>query len=327
MSGLISPLSLAYEKEYSRAMDEIIIPYNSARRSDSTFDSFDGKPLFMSEYTADDPRAGIVIVHGYTESAEKYQELVYSFLNHGFNVYAYDARGHGRSWRDERLGNDKTLTHIDRFEDYVSDLRFVYEKRVPHGLPLFLFCHSMGGAVGAMYLEKYGTSCGFEKAVLSSPMIAPDRGGYPLFLAKGLCCASILLGKKLKRSLNSSPYPGHEEFSGSPASSEERFDWYEKIKSSTPVFQNYCSTYGLTSEFLGVTKKLLGKGKPESIAVPVMIFQAENDGSVINEYQDKFAGRVSGCGLIKINGAKHEIWRSTDDILFPYWEKVLDFIS
>ena len=121
MSGLISSCGLAYESEYPRAMREIILPYNSARRNDGYFDGEGGSRLFLSTYKADSPVGAVTMVHGYTESAEKWQELIYSLLIHGFSVYAYDARGHGRSGRDSRLGGDLTLTHVDSFEDYVSD--------------------------------------------------------------------------------------------------------------------------------------------------------------------------------------------------------------
>ncbi len=253
MSGGIAPCGLAYETDYAQTMEKTILPYNGARRNDGMFDGFDGKKLFMSLYTADDPKGTVVMVHGFTESSEKWQELIYSLLNRGYNVCAYDARGHGRSWRDERLGGDLTLTHIDRFEDYVVDLGCFREKTVRDDLPRILFCHSMGGAAGAMYLEKYKSDCGFDKAVLNSPMIAPNRGRYPMLAAKGLCDINILLGRGCSRSINSRPYPGYEVFEDSAASGKARFDWYEKIKSSTPEFQNYCSTYKLTAEFLKVT--------------------------------------------------------------------------
>lgn len=325
MSSLISPCGLAYESKYARAMEEVILPYNSARRKDGFFEGEGGVRLFLSTFKADSPKGAVTLVHGYTESVEKWQEVIYSLLTRGYDVYAYEARGHGRSGRDSALHGDLTLTHVDRFEDYVLDLRRLRE--TIKGENNILFCHSMGGAVGAYYLERYGSECGYERAVLSSPMIAPDRGGYPLFAAKGLCRAAVLLGQGMKRSLNSSPYPGHESFETSSATSRARFDWYEAIKSSTPEFQNYCSTYRLTLEYLGVTKKLLKKGEPEKISVPVRVYQASEDTTVINEYQDIFASRLKDGKLIRIDKAKHEICRSEDKVLFPYWESVLGFID
>ena len=325
MKELIAPCGLAFEDNYAEAMREVVIPYNSSRRKDGYFEGEGGIRLFLSSYKADNPKAAVTIVHGYSESAEKWQEIIYSLLNHGFDVYAYDARGHGRSGRDTRLGGDMTLTHVDRFDDYVMDLRKL-RKTLPDGRYI-LFCHSMGGAVGALYLEKFCPECGYNKAVLNSPMIAPDRGGYPLFVAKGICDLAVRFGKGAKRSLNSPPYPGHEKFESSAAASRARFEWYDEVKSKTPEFQNYCMTYRLTREYLGVTAKLLKKGAVENISVPVMIYQAENDGSVLNEYQDMFASRLKYGNLIKVPGSKHEIYRSGDKALFPYWESVLKFIE
>ena len=45
-------------------------------------------------------RGAIVISHGFTEFAEKYDELVWYFLLAGYSVCVLEHRGHGKSVRD-----------------------------------------------------------------------------------------------------------------------------------------------------------------------------------------------------------------------------------
>ena len=62
---------------------------------------------------------------------------------------------------------------IDDWRRYVADLAKFAEtvgKDYADGRPLNLYCHSMGGGIGASVLETHPTL--FDKAVLSCPMIA-----------------------------------------------------------------------------------------------------------------------------------------------------------
>ena len=68
-----------------------------------------------------------MILHGYTESAEKYREMMWYFLQGGYSVFAMDLRGHGRSVREVE---DTSITHVDRFSDYLRDLEEFMQKVV-----------------------------------------------------------------------------------------------------------------------------------------------------------------------------------------------------
>ena len=107
------------ELEFASAMEREVIPALRAVRRDGTFKGFDGKPLAWHSFTVPKASTAVVILHGYTESSEKYDEMAWYFFSQGYSVYIYDQRGHGKSTRDVP---DKTLTHIEHFEDYVLDL-------------------------------------------------------------------------------------------------------------------------------------------------------------------------------------------------------------
>ena len=76
-----------------------------------------------------------------------------------------------------------------------------------------------------------------------------------------------------------------------------------------------------------VPKKILKKGAPENIKVPVLLFSCDGDNMVLRPEQEKFASRVPGAGFETVSGGKHELYRSEDKVLYPYLERVLKFFS
>ena len=64
------------EDNYLQEMQNTVVPYITERRTDAQLPSFDGKLLHVATFTADSPRAEAVVVHGYTESIEKYHLVI-----------------------------------------------------------------------------------------------------------------------------------------------------------------------------------------------------------------------------------------------------------
>ena len=120
-------------------------------------------------------------------------------------------------------------------------------------------------------------------------------------------------------------YTGPEDFTTSCATDPHRFAWYDRVKAARREFQNSVPSYRWSLESLNVTKSILAPGKPEKISCPVLLFSAENDYSVKNEQQEEFIRRVRGGRLIRVRDARHEIFRSVNAVLFPWWHQVLAF--
>ena len=324
-SGRFNPDGLVLSADYSRTMNEVVLPRIGARRRDAIVPGDGGRPLFTSRFDADSPRGTALIVHGFTENADKFAELIHSLLVNGFSVVAYDQRGHGRSWRAEGV-NDLSLTHVDRFEEYVRDMEIVCGRVLADmPKPWVLFSHSMGGAVSALYLEKHPDT--FARAAFCAPMIAPERGGLPLWAGKAICGGARALGMGKKRMFISKPYAGPEDFATSCAAGRERFDWYEALRTATPEFRNNGPSYGWTMESLNVTAKILAPGAVERIACPVRVYTAALDNTVRADAQTAFADRLRSGRREVVEGAKHEIYRSADEVLFPWWRGVLEFFA
>lgn len=314
---------LIISAHYAETMNGLVLPALAEKVVETTVAGDGGRPLSCVQYAADHPRGTVLVLHGFTENAYKFSELIYSLLANDFSVVAYDQRGHGNSWRKEGL-SDLSLTHVDDFNEYEKDLTIVCAQLLS-GMPKphYIFAHSMGGAVASLFLERHQGV--FEKTVLCAPMIAPNRSGIPLGLGKLICETACLMGKRTKRSFVSKPYSGHENFDTSCASGRERFEWYDDVRFTHPEYQNASPSYGWTLEALNVTEKLLKPGEVEKIDCPVRIYTAENDWEVLPEAQEAFIRRVKDGKRTLVKGSKHEIYRSGDDVLFPWWHEILTF--
>ena len=314
---------LVLSEGYMKTMKDTVTPFLRSRVKRVKVRGAGDKPIACFRFDTEDARGTVVMVHGFTECAEKFSELIYSLIQQKYSVLTLDQRGHGSSWRDPRI-TDPSLTHTERFEDYVTDLKAVCDQELIHmPKPWYVFSHSMGGAVTCMFLENEPGI--FEKAVFCAPMVAPHRGGLPLGVSLAMCRGQKLLGRGRKRIFISRPYQGPEDFETSCASGKERFDWYDALRVATERYHNNGPTYGWTLESLKVTKKLLAPGKPEAIGIPVMIYTAEDDRSVLPEAQEQLARRLRKGARKVVPGSRHEIYRSPDQVLFPWWHEILTF--
>ena len=88
-------ISILPESNYAAVMAETVAPYLDSRRQEMDMPLSTGGTLHAEVYEQPDATRAVVILHVYTESAEKFREMTWYFLNEKFNVYAIDHRGHG----------------------------------------------------------------------------------------------------------------------------------------------------------------------------------------------------------------------------------------
>ena len=316
---------LVQADDYRRVMDKTVLPWLDEQACVDTVKGKDDRPLHCVSYKAEKPAGTVFIVHGFSESAMKYSEIIWSLLHMGYSVVAYDQRGHGLSWKDDKV-NHPSVTHVEEFDDYVEDLHAVcefYEHKMLQ--PWFVFAHSMGGAVATLFMETYPYA--FKGAILSSPMIAPSTKDIPYRVASALCFGACLLKKGAHYPFFMKPYHGPENFEASCATDRNRFDWYDNIKYTHPEYQNSVPSYSWTYEALHVTEEILSEKYPDMILCPVMIYDAEKDDVVLSLPQKVFVNRLRKGKIQVVNGAKHEIFRSENKVLFPWWKDVIKTLN
>ena len=163
--------------------EDTMIPEEEA----STFPALDGIQLFERWWRPEqEPKAGIVLVHGLAEHSGRYQDTARYLTENGYAVDTFDLRGHGKS-------NGLRL-YVESFEEYLNDLDLFLDRVRARlrGRPLFLLGHSMGGVIVTFYaLDQKPRVRG---VVLSAPAVHLSNEVPPPLLQ-----AAALIGRILPR--------------------------------------------------------------------------------------------------------------------------------
>jgi alpha-beta hydrolase superfamily lysophospholipase len=127
----------------------------------------DGTQLYARHWLpAGEVKAAFVIMHGLKDHSANYAAFAKQLVDAGFAVHAFDLRGHGRS-AGKRVAPKAWM-------DYVDDLdRFLTSVEQQHaGKKVFLFGHSMGGAIATLTAERHKPEV--AGLVLSGPALQLD---------------------------------------------------------------------------------------------------------------------------------------------------------
>ena len=312
------------EKNYAEIMQNEVEPYIASRKTCGFDTRINGEPIYYERYLPDNPKAVIVISHGFTESIQKYKEAVYYMLQAGYEVWGLDHRGHGYSCR---LNKNPYVVHTVYFKDYVLDLVHLTKKLVRPAAghrPVFLYCHSMGGCIGAWTIEKYPRL--FDKAVLSSPMLGLSFGKIPVPIA--YVGAKL---KSLKKGLDQPLSPVNEmepeDFENSCDSSACRYHYYYQRRLSDKRLQTRSPSIGWGMEAAKACARVTSRCWTSRIRIPVLLCQAGNDTVVKNSSQNRFVSRVKGCRFFRMPNMKHELYMTDSIMLIQYWERVFSFLT
>ncbi|MBZ6528308.1 alpha/beta fold hydrolase [Aerococcaceae bacterium DSM 111021] len=286
-----------------------------------------GMSLSYSFYLKDKHLPTMFIAHGFNEYKEKYQEMVYYFLQLNYNVLVYDARGHGGS----RINPSKTLIDISEFDDYVEDLRMVIESvKKTYGVegPLYLFGHSMGGAVSTMFLRKYPEV--FKAAILSSPMLSVDTHPYPRSVTHALARGAQFfnMGQKpipsqgsndvVEASTRSSTYRPNPNLT----KSQYREKYYFQVRKAAITHPTSGGTLNWLNASMSGLKNTTQKSVLQNINTPILMFRSVEDIIVRADGIYTGATYLPRIELISIPNAGHEIYQEHDEVLRPYFSLI-----
>ncbi len=311
------------ENGYEETMKEKVEPFLAQYRKEDYFRGYDGNNIHFEKYLIPDALGSVTVVHGFTESAEKFREMVFNFICMGFNVFIYDQRGHGKSYRSN---SDLRIVTVDKFEEYVKDLDvFVNTVVKPdsQGLPLLLYSHSMGGAVSIQYLQTYGKV--FDKAVLSAPMVLCKTADINQNLALTLARVFCAIGKSTAPVMGFKGFEKDKTYLDSNMTSEARFNYYHTKRCATKEYQTCAASYKWVREAVLVAKKNLDPARCAKIETPILLCQPEVDGSVVSEKEDEFIKLVPDGRLVQFKNSRHEIYGSVDDTVLEYLKTIEEF--
>jgi len=152
---------------------------------------------------ASNPKAALLLQHGYGEYAERfvrqYNQLIPHLLQMGISVYAFDMPGHGRS-----PGRRGLVDIRQAIECHLAARRKLREQP----LPVFLFGHSLGGLVTAGSVVR--DQSGLSGVILTSAALLYDVTPGLLAFVNLLAFIAPAVSAPLKAGIDGDHYRGAE---------------------------------------------------------------------------------------------------------------------
>jgi len=142
--------------------------------------------LYYQYWKVENPRAILIIVHGFGEHTDRYDHVARHFCQHGISCYAIDHRGHGRSagprW------------NVEDFDHFVADLhKFIGMVKEREGKnKYFMLGHSLGGEIALKYALVHPGD--IDALFVSGPVLGQQ--GMPLALLREVVPSIATLAKE-----------------------------------------------------------------------------------------------------------------------------------
>ena len=314
-------ISIPTEEAFSQTMADISGQL-ALYRQEGTFSGFDGRPLYYEYFLAQQSRGAVVILHGLSEFTGKYHEFTWYLLNQGYDVFLYDQRCHGRSCR---LVDRQDMIHVNRFTDYQKDLQLFLQNIVNKQTqgPLYLYAHSMGGAVAIQYLADHPGV--FQKAILSAPMIEPLTGSVKPWIARTGLSACLLFGVGKKKFFLSDEFDPEYPFSRSKDRSQARFRRNMELRLANTCYQTTPLTMRWVQQSMLLRRRLLNKSFVKKLQTPILMICAEQDGVVNEQAQIDFAEKCPVCQRVVMAEATHSMLCGIRETVRDHVQLVLDY--
>ncbi|KAI8814503.1 Alpha/Beta hydrolase protein [Cladochytrium replicatum] len=285
----------------------------------------------------------IIVVPGRGEAMFKYREFVYDFFRNGYNILGIDVSGQGFSSPRPCPGTGLTASYD--FNDYSDDLVQIvnlYKKKYagdslwPAFLrKTFIFGHSMGGAISALYLTKNPGVV--DAAVLSGPMLElgiddATTNALGQLASTGLC---VTLPGESTVPTEADTTINEMNFQAAGTASRVRF-----VKEKTLEWKVYKDVLLAGNAVSWIYQAVVGprsaRQNANKATDPILILFGKNDSFVLASGAQQFCeGKVPGrnqtyprapnCKLIMYDDARHEVYNERDFIRTPALTAALDF--
>ncbi len=231
-----------------------------------------GTTLACYEWSVDNPKKQLIIIHGLAEHAVRYDNFAKYLNKEGINVYSMDLRGHGQSIEDG-LGifHKKNGWHV--VIDDIAKLNEYVKSQHPQ-LEIILFGHSMGSIFARAFLQMSEKI--HEKCILSGVTVSkPGLRDIAPFMA------SLFPGDKPAKLLNDLTFG---DFNKAFIPSRTDFDWLSRDEVQVDKYVNdeKCGYIPTGSMFKDVASVLLYTLKDKNInempkETPIFIISGEKD--------------------------------------------------
>ena len=323
MLDFLNEVQLIDEENYAYIMKTEVEPYLAKKGREDFIFTAEGRKLHYEAYEKTLSRGSIVLLHGFTESAEKLREVAFYLRKAGYSVFSLDMEGHGKS---HRTSKKKEKVEIDTFDTYADDRHFFIEKVVEPATKtgeISIFSHSMGSTVALLYLMKHPYTV--KKAVLSSPMICGNMG-MPVAVAGTVAKLLCSLGGKKIPAPGRCVFDENQTAENSDAASRARFDYYHQKRKAEPLYQTSGPSFGWVKASLEARDRILSDEGIKALRAELLIFRPEEDRQLLHSYTEKFAERAD-VSIKEVKNSRHEIFMSENRVLRWYFEEMLEFFG
>jgi len=276
----------------------------------------DGTQLALHRWTVAPASAkGVVlIVHGASEHAARYDRFARYLNANGYAVYAMDLRGHGNT----RLGSGALLdAGPDAWNRMVEDqkwLRDLIAREYP-GKKVVLLGHSMGSAIAQDYMTRYGTSV--DGYILSGTFYGPPPPDEVLKLADDAAASAPLETSQIFAGL----FAGFNK----PFSDKPGFEWLSRDTAEVAKYTSdpLCGKpFGnaLTRDFLRGLARMRAPDVEAGIPKDVPVYIVSGDKDPVGENTKAVTAlidRYHALGLTRVSHkfypeARHELLNETN---------------
>jgi len=288
-------------------------------KSEHTFTTNDNLNIVYYEHATENPKANVIIVHGMAEHAQRYDDFAVFLNKNGFNVYAYDQRGHGKTAGSvEKQG---FFAEKDGWNKVVGDLKKTIEtvQADSPGLPVFLLGHSMGTFVSRTYIADY-------EDTVKGVILSGTTGSAGLLGKIGIFLTNIIMLFKKKNS----PSPlmdslSFGDFNKAFKPNRTKFDWLSRDEAQVDKYVDdpYCGAIFSVGFYHDMMKGLEYVNKPATAQkvrkdLPMYLIAGDNDPVSKNSKQVKDVFEmykntgISDISMKLYEDARHEILNETN---------------
>ncbi|MEL7276396.1 MAG: alpha/beta hydrolase [Pseudomonadota bacterium] len=266
-------------------------------------------------------RGTVLLLTGRTEYIEKYREVIAAFQKRGYAVVTLDWRGQGLSDRADAVG---VLGHVRRFSEFQQDLRMLATAAVDLPKPHVMVAHSMGGCIG---LRGLVSGLPVDRAVFSAPMwglhLSPLLGPVAPFIARFL--RAIGRGNSIVPGGTAENYVETMTFPDNTLTNDQ--DMFERMRRDLKAQPNL----GLgapTVSWLGAAFDEMGDlFEAPSPRLPILVGLGSKEAVVSSSAIMTHAERMPSATVLKVNGAKHELFMEADALQSEFWGAIDRFLE
>jgi len=262
-----------------------------------TMTSWDGSQLFYRSWHLDNnttnnkkTNKAVILFHGGHEHSGRFQDLVENLDLDEHAIFAWDARGHGRSPGERG--------YADHFQDLVRDADcFIRHIAKHHQIPInqmMLLCHSVGSVIASTWVHDYAPP--IKGMILGSPAF-----NVKLYAPFALPILRIWQKFKPNAFVNSYVKPGMLTHDQDEAEARRK----------DPLISPSIAVRVLTSLFETSERVIQGAA---SIKVPTLIFSAGSDRVVHRSAHQRFYKNLGSEQKIlqTLPGFYHEVFHEKD---------------